>query len=372
MSAGLGTHHDLASGRELALLRELSRHRGYPAVSLLAPLQRHRPGNPEDPVRLRHLASNARQRLESELGARNSTAVLARLDETLASLDLDHPPNAVAVFTTATETHTLKLPFPVPERLVIDDTFETRDLVRGFLRHPRYRLLALAEKPARLLERSGSELVEINAAGFPVLVEGARGEPLASGGYAPHSSRSDEQRRQFFRQVDQALGTYARSHPLPVVVAGTERDLAFFDEVTAHSEWIIGRLVGSHAHTTPEVLSRLAAPVVDEYLARRGAAAITELAETVGTGRALVGIKPVWDQALTGRGRVLLIEDSFEYPARIVDHHLEPAGDPEAPGVLDDAVDTLVETVLDHGGEVAFVESGALGEHGPLAMLLRY
>jgi hypothetical protein len=341
-------------------------------VSLLAPLQRHRPGNPEDPLRLRHLAKSAHERLESELGASKSTAVLERLDDAIASLDLDDPSDAVVVFTTATETHVLKLPFPLPERLVIDEAFETRDLARGFLCHPPYRLLALAEKPARLLESDGSKLVEINAAGFPIFIEGAHGETLPSGAYAPHSSRSDEQLREFFRHIDQALVRRARSAPLPVLLAGTERDLAFFDEVTGHGEWVIGRLAGSHAHTAPEVLAQLARPVVDAYLARRCATAIAELAEAVGTGRATVGIKPVWDRALAGRGRVLLVEDDFEYPARIVNHGLEPAGDPEAPGVLDDAVDTLVETVLDQGGEVAFVESGALGEHGPVAMLLRY
>jgi hypothetical protein len=341
-------------------------------VSLLAPLQRHRPGNPEDPLRLRHLARSAHQRLESELGARQSTTVLERLDDAIASLDLDDPSDAVAVFTTATETHVLKLPFSLPERLVIDDAFEVRDLVRGFLCHPPYRLLALAEKPARLLESDGSKLVEINAAGFPIFIEGAHGEALASGAYPSHSSRSDEQLSHFFRHIDQALGRRAGSDPLPVLLAGTERDLAFFDEVTAHAEWIIGRLAGSCAHTAPEVLAQLARPVMDSYLARQRAAAIAELVEAVGTGRASVGIKLVWEQALAGRGRVLLVEDGFEYPARIVNHGLEPAGDPEAPGVLDDAVDTLVETVLDQGGEVAFVESGALGEHGPVGMLLRY
>jgi hypothetical protein len=40
-------------------LEELREPREYPAVSLLSPLQRHRPGNPEDRARLRHLANEA-------------------------------------------------------------------------------------------------------------------------------------------------------------------------------------------------------------------------------------------------------------------------------------------------------------------------
>jgi hypothetical protein len=263
------------------------------------------------------------------------------------------------------------LPFAVPERVVVDDAFETRDLARGLARSPRYRLLALAEKPTRLLESDGSTLMEVHGAGFPMFVEGAHGEPIPSGGYSPHSSRSEEQYRQFFRRVDQALRAHAAADPLPVVIAGTERDLAYFDQVTEHAAWIIGRLPGNHELTRPAELERLAMPILENHLGEQRAAAVTELVETIGSGRAVVGIKPTWQCALAGRGRVLLVEEDFEYPARVVDRRLEPAGNFDAPEVLDDAVDTLVDIVLEQGGDAVFLEPGALGTHGPIAMLLR-
>jgi hypothetical protein len=40
--------------------------------------------------------------------------------------------------------------------------------------------------------------------------------------------------------------------------------------------------------------------------------------------------------------------------------------------VIDDAVDELIELLLDQGGDVVIVEPGGLGEHGPVAALLRY
>ena len=72
------------------------------------------------------------------------------------------------------------------------------------------------------------------------------------------------------------------------------------------------------------------------------------------------------------RRRVLLVEDDFVYPAREVDGGLEPVGEPGAPGALDDAVDELIDMVLTSSGDVVIVEPGALGEHGPIALLLRY
>jgi hypothetical protein len=202
----------------------------------------------------------------------------------------------------------LALGFPVPERVEINETFATRDLVRGLARNPRYRLLALGEKPTRLFEGAGTVLTEHEGHGFPWFVEGARGEPLASGGFAVHSSRSEAQHLEFFRQVDQGLDAVQVQDPLPLVVTGTERDLAYFDDVTSHRASIIGRLTGNHEDTNPHELARLAAPLLEDALASRRA------------------------------------------------------------GVVDE----LVELAFDRGGDVVIVEPGALGAHGPVAALLRY
>jgi hypothetical protein len=255
--------------------------------------------------------------------------------------------------------------------VVIDHTFATRDLIRGIARNPSYRVLALGEKPTRLFEGQGSNLVESHAAGFPCFVEGARGEPLASGGFADHSSRSEPQELSFFRDVDRALRVAVEDRAMPLVVAGTERDLAYFDEVTTHGAWIVGRIKGNYESASPTEVARLALPSLDAYLASQRAASIRELAEAV-PGRTAVGVKAAWSAARDGRARALLVEDDFVYPAREVDGILEPAGDGSAPGVIDDAIDELVEMVLDNGGDVLIVEPGELGRQGPVAVLLRY
>jgi hypothetical protein len=260
----------------------------------------------------------------------------------------------------------------VPERVEIYQTFATRDLVRGLARTPRFRVLALGEKPSRLLEGSGTVLIETAAPEFPIFVEGARGEPLASGGPAVHSSRPEAQHLAFFRQVDDALASATAKDPLPLVVAGTERDLAYFADVTEHAGSIIGQLAGNHEDTAPDQLALLALPLVEHHAASQRAAVIAELVEAIGPGRGIVGLEAAWDATLQGRARILLVEEDFVYPARLVDGRLEPADDPDAPGVVDDAVDELIEQVLERSGDVVIVGSGELGEHGPAALLLRF
>lgn len=353
-------------------LAELRALRPYPAVSILAPMHRHHPGSPEDPILLRDLANEAARRVREELGTHGSEEIVRRLHEAVDSVDWRNPSEGLAVFIAPGESHVLELPFTVAPNVTIDHTFATRDLVRGVARNPRYRVLALGEKPTRLFEGQGSTLVECNTGGFPCFVEGALGEPLASGGFAVHTSRAEAQHRAFFRQVDRALGLATEREPLPLVIAGTERDLAYFDEVTAHGARLVGRIEGNYEDAAPSDLARRAEPLLDTYATSERAATIAALGEAVGRGRALVGIKAAWDAAHEGRARILLVEDDFVYPAREVDGALEPAGDAVAPGVIDDAVDELIEMVLDRSGDIVIVEPGELGTHGPVALLLRY
>ena len=208
-------------------IEKLQQIHACPAVSILAPTHRHEPGTGEDRIRLRNLADRARDRLLGMYPKREVAPVIDRIEEALATLDLNRPLDAVALFATRDTTYLFKLPFSVHEQVVVDETFATRDLVRGLARSLRYRVLVLAEKPARLFEASGDALVEVRTGGFPIVVEGGRGEPLESGGYPVHTSHSDEQERRLLRRVDRALGAASAGEPLPVVVVvvGVERDL---------------------------------------------------------------------------------------------------------------------------------------------------
>ncbi|HEX6310705.1 MAG TPA: hypothetical protein VF152_03695 [Acidimicrobiia bacterium] len=352
-------------------VEELRRIRANPAVSVLAPTDRRRPGNAEDPLRLRHLVDQACARVAAEYPEPLAGTVTERLRDAFASIDFDDPTDGVALFATPTGARVYGLAFAVPERVVVDETLATRDLVRGLQRSPRYRVLVLSEHHTRLFDGIFDRLDEARTGGFPLAAAGARGEPLASGGYATHTDRSDDQHRQFFREVDTALGRTIGQDRTPLFIVGVERDLAFFDEVTRHEDVVAGRLQAGHERTRPGELADAVRPLVDEYIASRRAQAIDTLVEAVGAGQAVVGVKAVWQAAREGRGRLLVVENGYTYPAHVVGDRLEPA-DREELGAVDDAVDEVVETVLARDGEVVFAGAGSLGEHGPIALVTGY
>jgi hypothetical protein len=91
--------------------------------------------------------------------------------------------------------------------------------------------------------------------------------------------------------------------------------------------------------------------------------------EAIGS-RAVAGMVETWTAARAGCGHQLVVEDTFRYPARVVDDALAPAQDND-PGAFD-AVEDTVEEVVRHGGDVLVVSRDSLADVGRIVLVTRY
>lgn len=348
---------------------------GYPALSILLPTHRTSPDNRQDPIRVKNLATEAADRLLREFSKREVQPLLDNLDAIVREIDYRHALDGLAIFVNQDFARKFYLPFTVAERVIIDESFATRDLVMGMNRSPRYWVLALSEKPTRLFEGAHDTLVEITDYGFPMVHEGPGGEAALPGGFGVNKSAyRDERSRQFFRQVDEAFDEVAKDDPLPLLVVGVDRHLSFFDEVSSHGSLVAGTMLGNHDTTSAHDLGKLLWPLVLEAKEARRQELLQELDAAVGAQRFSSTLGEAWLQAQMGRVATLLVEEDYHQPARLSESGMlltvvDEAGDPD---VLEDAVDDLIELVLQKGGEAFFFDDGALATHGRVAAILRY
>ncbi|NLX35248.1 MAG: hypothetical protein GXY68_00990 [Chloroflexi bacterium] len=353
----------------------LQRVSGYPAVTITLPTHRTSPDNKQDPIRVKNLVDQAIERLLREFNQRDLAPLLERFDRLVAEIDYTNALDGLALFVNRDISRAFYLPFDLPERVVVDESFFTRDLVYALNRTPRYWVLTLGEQPTRLYEAVREDLTEVTDVGFPLTHTGPGGAARLPGGRGvSRSAYRDEYHRQFFRRVDATLSALLAQDPLPVVVVGVNRFLAFYDEITANARHIVARVEGSHTATAPKELGELVWPPVKASLAAQRIERLDELGRAVGAQRSASTIGEVWRLAHDGRGELLLVEEDYHYPALVDEtgRHLAPADDDTAPEVLDDAVDDVIETVLRQGGRVVFVDAGQLAEHGRIALVLRY
>jgi len=355
-------------------LHELQDVRTYPCLTITLPTHRTRPDNRQDPIRVKNLVTEGTNRLLGEFSKRDVAPLLERLGALVAAIDYQYTLDGLILVVNREIAREYVLPFTLNERVVVDDTFFTRDLVHAFNRARRYWVLALSEQATRLFAATREDLEEITTRGFPMRHTGPGGDAALPGGQGVNTSAyRDDRHRQFFRDVDNALRPFMAEDPLPLALAGVDRYLAFYREVSGADE-IIATLAGNFDHLSPHDLGRRIWPHVRDGFTTRRHVVLQDLDAAVGLHRAASTLSEVWHLAGLGRGKVLVVEEGFHQPARLnkwgqLDLNVD---DPTAPDVMDDAVDEVITTVLGKGGRVVFVEDGELALHDRIALILRY
>ncbi|MFZ0159871.1 MAG: hypothetical protein WAL50_12645 [Kineosporiaceae bacterium] len=337
-----------------ALVALLQSAPGDPSVTLLLTTTRAERMLPADAARLERLRLAAVARLGADRRAGSRVDVLDRLVQHAVGAPTDR---AIAIFANQAVAAIVPLPLEVEDRCVVDPTLATRDLVRALHRTPRHVVLTLSAHRAALFDGAGGRLTPAAGAHFPMdLRERAGGDPTSA-----------------LRQVDRALGTYLYLHPAPLIVAGPKRLVASFRQLSRYTARLAGTLFGSFEHVGLAELAERTRPALERYLLSREQEALAHVERRASARRVASGIASAWLAARTERAEMLAVEEGYWYPARLsADGDLvQPADDVEAPDVIDDLVDELIETVMDSGGWIALVRDGSLAAHERVALTLR-
>lgn len=134
----------------------VQRHMDLACVSLFLNTE---PGHPLDAkgmARLGGLHREALGRLRSDAAGPHAD-VVRHLDQMVAKARLPRSGRAVALFANSFHAQIIDLPITVPERVVIDVNFATRDLVRALHRTPRHAVLVLFGQGGQALRRPSGD-----------------------------------------------------------------------------------------------------------------------------------------------------------------------------------------------------------------------
>jgi hypothetical protein len=352
-------------------VEELARVHAAPAVSIFVSRDGNGSRNGKPANRLRALVDVARRRVVEAWGTNGTATLLDRLERVGAEVDWRYATDTVAIYATCDEDHVVLLDAPVDDRVVVEETFATRELLRAAQRSTRFRALVLSDRRARLFEGWGSRLDEVVDGVFPIDVEA----PMHTA--APHRDlpvhqHAEGAHRFVYRAVDRALNERTVRAPLPIVLVAPERDLAYFDEVTAHRRLIVARVSGNYTHANADEIGTLVAPHIAGAVAARHDATVGAIERAAGQHRVALDLNAIWAAAMSGRGQLLVVEDGYQVPACVVDGVLGPPGTCDERNAVADAVDEIIEAVLLQGGDAVIVEPGRLGQYAPIALAMRY
>ncbi|MGV9406115.1 baeRF3 domain-containing protein [Streptomyces sp. NPDC003667] len=357
-----------------ATLAELRRPRPYPAVSVLTPTHRREPENGQDPVRLRNVVAEAKKRLESDpsVTRERRAEVVAQLDRALAEVDLAHAEDGLVIFAAPGEHQVWSLSRTVPERVVLSDTFLTRNLVSAQVAERPFWVMSVSADRVTLWSGGEDRVVEDRAGGFPLIrrQENFDAEREMRRGDLP-STFTDEGTRRFLREADAAMATMLRDEPRRLYITGEDAALSLLDEIGGVAKCAVHVPHGGLTHAGPEAVWQALQPVLREEDWKGADLVVGELVAARGRRAFAAGVDELWQNAREGRVRLLAVEENYRTIVRDDGDHLVPAepGDLDA---RDDIVDEIVEQCLETGADVRFVPDGTLGDAGGIAGVLRY
>jgi Bacterial archaeo-eukaryotic release factor family 3 len=335
-----------------ALLAELQSHRSYPSVTILfnAAVAPQLDAGQQGVTRA--LLDEADRRLKGDVTDHVRSELLQTLRELATQAETVNGSKAVAICVAPDYNAVVHLGTSVTERVVIDETFATRDLVADLNRTALYRVIAVSDNAARLFLGDRQRLVEERNAGWPM-------------------TREEDQSSALWRkQVVDALQAEHKDHSLPTVIAGTARHVRHL--VNAAHVPTVGFIPGNHDRTSWRNLHHLAWPLICDWMRTDSTRAMQQLEDARSQCRYAGGLDEVWTLANEGRVALLVVEENFVVAARITGNHLDRDVDPIAPDVVDDVIDEVIEVVLKHDGSVVIVADDDLVKHERIAAVLRF
>ncbi|MGF1556289.1 AOC03_06830 family ribosome hibernation factor [Paucihalobacter sp.] len=342
-------------------------------VTIVVSTHRSHPENEGDALRLKNLVKNAEERLYDSFEKRFVWPIMEHLEALVEKIDHRKNLESLLIFANKDMAEYTRLAINVTDRVIIDDTFATRDLVRAEHEQEAYYTLVLSKNEARLIEAMNDNAIAEVKGNFPyenqTLYNTDKLQRTLAG--------SDENLiKEFFNRIDKEVQTVLKAHSLPVIIIADERNLTHFMEIADRKEFYLGgitKLRGVEGAKIHHIIDQ-AWPEVHKLNRERNAKRMEELGKAVGSGKFLSDLNEIWNAILQGKAQTLFIKKGYFQPGIIEGNKVVPVEtlEKEQPNACDDIIDEMIEQNLAFGGDTVFIEGNALEKFQNIALITRY
>ena len=341
-------------------------------VTIIMNTHRTSPDNKMDPTTLKNLIKKAETRLLADMDKRGAWNLIERLKSLEEKIDHTYNLDSLILFVNEDVAEYTRMAIPVVDRVIIDDTFATRDLMRSMRMETNYFVLVLSRSRARLIEAVNDAVVREVGAPFPIkneLFDTSNRIDLSD------STRQTNLLEEFFNRVDKEVNAVRNEHRIPTLICGVEENYHVYmrmadDKRGFYETYLNKDRIEKKDHT----IVTEAWEVVREYTQKRNDARIEELKKAVSANRFLSDTNDIWRAIRNGRVDTLFIERGLFQPAVMKNDEIVyvPESDRTKKGVIDDIYDEMIEENMRFGGSVVFLPKGELKKFNGFGAITRY
>jgi hypothetical protein len=382
---------DLLSKEELTALAE---QQTSLAVSIFMPTHRVGREVQQNPIRLKNLLAEARQKL-IDRGLRSPEA--NQFLEPAQTLVEDngfwqHQRDGLAIFVAPGLFRTHRLPLPFEEQVVVNNHFYLKPVLPLLKDEGYFYILALSQNEVRLLRGTPYSVIEVEVEDMPQSLAEAlkydepekqlqfhtntpdmRGDrPALFHGHGGGEEDKKERLLRYFQQIDKGLHPLLQKEKVPLVLAGVEYLFPLYREANHYGHLLDSAIEGNPKLLSAEDLQARAWAIVKPFFQQTQQAAWERYEQAINTGLTSQDIKEIVPAAHYGRLDTLFVAEdqqqwgTFNPITQAV--HLHQEAEPDNEDLLDTAA---IQTIL-NGGTVYTLAPEQMPDNSRLAALFRY
>ena len=160
---------------------------------------------------------------------------------------------------------------------------------------------------------------------------------------------------------------------MPLFVLGDKKVIHQFKNITRHASSIIDYAEHNGENISPGKLTKTIRPLIHNWPSVKRESLKHQLTHASGEKKVVSGIEEVFRESMHRHGRLLLVEKNYKYPSgygsdtELIDNAIHPYS---SSSYIKDAVDDIIEKVLEENGDVEFVDKDVLKDYGHIALIL--
>ena len=353
-----------------SLLKKVKNINAEACVSIILNTHRTKPENQKDSINLKNLIKIAKERLYDDYDKRFVWPIIENLDKVADSINHNYNLESLIVFVNKDFADYTRLPIKVKDRVIINNTFATRAIVRAMHQETGYYVLVLSRQNARLIEAYNDKVVQEFAGNFPVknTIYTTDKTKLST------AKGKDILIEEFFNRVDKLVLNTIKEKPLPILLAAEIRNFDYYQKIADKKDLILGHINRNRDDEEPHHIVADAWKVVLAIIKKKQATRISELKKAVSTGKFSSDYNEIWNSIQQGKGQTLFVTKGFFQPALLVNNKITLVDrlEKDQKGIVDDIIDELIELNLAFGGDTVFMEGNEFKHFNNVALITRY
>ena len=332
-----------------------------PAVSVIMPFHPVLSSKADLEYNLKRALEKVQSSLMEHYTRDRAIPILVKLRRVIRTLNYNTHKKSLAIFVSPLLEKVFYLDIALEERVVIDQSFEIRDLVYAKKQVVQYLVLLLSAERSRMFlgNSSSFQLIKSNT---PDNVHAyVNDAPEKAGNFSDPAALKEVLLDKFLYHMDQGLTHVLKAYPFPVFVLGAERVLGHFRKITHHEKDIVGFVHGNFLEASESAIREAMVPYITDWQKVRQTTLLTRIRAAADEQKLSAGIREAWKASACRNGSLMVVEKG--YRERAYENN---------PFYIKDEVDKVIERVLAAGGDVEFVEDGVLKAYDRVALVRYY